>query len=87
MAYQGFWNEYPFAQAFLPHKRKRNQELTLVQKQENQQLAGLRIKVEHSIGGMKRYDFLSGKCRVHDFKLYDKITAICAALWNFYITN
>lgn len=87
LGYQGFWTQYPNAYAFLPYKKRKNQELTKEQKNKNRALAQDRIKIEHSIGGMKRFDFLSGKCRIHDFHLYDKILGVCAGLWNYMITN
>lgn len=87
LGYQGFWNYYPNAKSEIPIKKKKNKELSLQQKNENKELAKKRIMVEHSIGGMKRYDILSGKCRIHDFRLYDKVLAVCAGLWNFFITN
>jgi len=87
LAYQSFDKDYPQAVVLLPHKKKPKQELTPIQKLENTALAKERISVEHSIGGMKRYDILSGQSRIHDIDLYNMLLATCAGLWNFYITN
>gem|GEM_PF-2980693 len=54
-------------------------------KAENKSISSERIKVEHSIGGMKRYRILSERLRIHDFDLYDNILNVCAELWNFYL--
>ncbi|MDP3007882.1 MAG: transposase family protein [Methylococcales bacterium] len=43
------------------------------QKDENTRMASVRIKVEHSIGGMKRYRILSDRLRNHLIDLYDDI--------------
>ena len=41
----------------MPKKKPEGKELTAVEKQENKRISGIRIKVEHAIGGMK-------KCRI-----------------------
>jgi hypothetical protein len=50
-------------------------------------MASERIKVEHSIGGLKRYRILSDRLRTHLIDLYDDILWVCAGLWNFYLAN
>ena len=50
-------------------------------------MASERIKVEHSIGGLKRYRILSDRLRTHLIDLYDGIIRVCARLWNFYLAN
>ena len=65
----------------------KNNPLTDTQKDENTRMASLRIKVEHSIGGMKRYRILSDRLRNHLIDLYDDILGVCAGLWNFYLAN
>lgn len=37
----------------MPKKKPKGKELTCVEKQENKRISGVRIKVEHAIGGMK----------------------------------
>jgi len=71
----------------LPHKRKKGGELTENQKNDNKKMAQQRIFVENAFSGMKRYKVLSNKIRTHLFDLYDSIIAICAGLWNFYLSN
>lgn len=36
----------------MPKKKPKGKELTAVEKQENKRISGIRIKVEHAIGGM-----------------------------------
>lgn len=87
LGYQGFKKDYPNATLFLPNKKPKGGQLTEEQIAENKKLASQRIKVEHSIGGIKRYDVLSGTCRIHDINTYNQVLGSCAGLWNFFITR
>ena len=87
LGFFGFEKDYVCKELVLPHKKKKKQELSLEQKQENKLRAGARIFVEHAIGGMKRYRILSDRLRVHDVELYNVILGVCAGLWNFYLTH
>ena len=87
LGYVGFQNDYPKATTYLPAKKPRGGQLTAEQKANNRELARERIKVEHSIGGIKRYDILSGTSRIRDLDIYDTMLGVCAGLWNFYITR
>jgi hypothetical protein len=81
--YQGFQNDYECKKSYLPHKKSKKKELTEGQKSDNQEAARERIKVEHSIGGLKRYRILSDRVRIKDFILFDEIIGVCAGLWNY----
>lgn len=85
LGYQGFKDEYEYAELFIPHKKKRKGELNEEQKTQNREISSKRIKVEHSIAGLKRYRILSERLRLRDFDLYDDIIGVCAGLWNFTI--
>lgn len=85
LGYQGFEKDYACKKVCIPHKKPRNAELTETQKAENRTKASERIRVEHAIGGMKRYRILSERLRVHDNDIYDDILCVCAGLWNFYL--
>ena len=87
LGYHGFANEYPNVKTFIPDKKPRGGELSPDQIQRNKELAKERIAVEHSIGGIKRYDFLSNTCRIHDWEIYDSVLETCAGLWNLFITR
>lgn len=87
LGYQGFKKDYPKAILSIPNKKPRGGQLSEEQLLENKKLAKQRIAVEHSIGGMKRYDILSTTCRIHDFNIYNQMLASCAGLWNFFITR
>lgn len=87
LGYVGFAKDYPKSTAFIPAKKPRKAELTKEQKEHNRKLAKERIYVEHTIGGMKRYDILSNTARTHDVELYDQMSGTCAGLWNFFISR
>lgn len=87
LAYIGFDKEYPNSIPYIPNKNYRKNPLTQIQKDKNREFASKRIKIEHSIAGIKRYEIISAQSRLKDEDLYDKILAICAGLWNFYITR
>ena len=87
LGYVGIAKEFLCKQIAIPHKKTKTKPLTEGQKDENRQMASERIKVEHSIGGLKRYRILSDRLRTHLIDLYDDVLGVCAGLWNFYLTN
>lgn len=87
LAYQGFKKDYPNATLYIPNKKPRGGQLSEEQLLENKKLGRQRIRVEHSIGGIKRYDILSTTSRIHDINIYNQLLASCAGLWNFFITR
>lgn len=87
LGFLGIERDYVCKELLLPNKKKKQQELSKEQKDENKLRARERIYVEHAIGGMKRYRVLSERLRVHDVELYNVILGVCAGLWNFYLIH
>ena len=87
LGYLGIAKEYVCKALSIPHKKPKKQELDAMQKLENRVFAQERVKVEHAIGGMKRYRILSDRLRMHDFDLYDDVLEVCAGLWNFQLSR
>jgi hypothetical protein len=87
LAYFGINTAYKIKEVLIPHKNPKGKELTEEQKEENKVLASQRIKVEHSISGLKRYRILVDRLRIHLIDLYDNIVGVCAGLWNFNLSN
>jgi len=83
LGFLGIEKDYVCKELLIPNKKKKKQELSPEQKQENKLLAGERIEVEHAIGGMKRYRILSDRLRMRDLDLYNVTLGVCAGLWNF----
>lgn len=85
--YQGITKDYDCEQVNIPVKKPKGGELTKQQRADNQVKSSERIYVEHAIGGMKRFRYLSDRLRTHRVLLYESAIGICAGLWNFYLTN
>lgn len=83
LGFNGFQDLYKCRCLNIPHKKPKGKELTEEQKKENTQLSSVRVIVEHSIGGLKRYRILSDRLRMKNRETYDDILGICAGLWNF----
>lgn len=56
--------EYSGKELSIPHKKPKQKELTQEQKAENKLRARKRVRVEHSIGGLKRCRILSDRLRM-----------------------
>lgn len=91
LGYTGILNQYEGDDIQIPHRKPRksknnqNPQLTEEQREYNRTVGKIRIFVENSIAGLKRYNIL-----VHDFRnkkdnFVDDTIAICAGLWNMMI--
>lgn len=94
LGFLGIEKDYQIKQVFIPHKRPRRKskndpkiEFTEEQKMHNKSVSKIRIRVEHAIGGLKRYRFLSDRLRCRDAELYSKVAGVAAGLWNFQLTG
>ena len=83
LGFLGIGKDYAPKHLDIPYKKSKKQPLTDAQKDHNKQVSKIRVKVEHAIGGMKRFRFLSDRLRCRVFARYNQIVGICAALWNF----
>jgi len=66
-----------------PKKKPRGQELTAEDKENNQLISRIRIRVEHAIGGVKRYRIVKDKLRNWKRNFRDKVMETCCGLHNF----
>ena len=66
-----------------PKKKPRGKELTVDDKANNQQISAIRIRIEHAIGGVKRYRIVKDKLRNWKKGFRDKVMETCCALHNF----
>jgi len=89
LGYLGFADDYKTKKLLIPYKKPRksknnpNPTLTEEQNKHNKNVSSIRVKVEHAIGGMKRYKCFSDKYRnkINDTKSFFKI--LSAGFWNF----
>lgn len=69
---------------FIPKKKPKNKKLTQDEKEINTIISSIRIKVEHAIGGIKRFNCLS-----HIFRNKkgqdDQFMNIASGLWNYHL--
>lgn len=73
------------ANTMIPAKATKQQPLTPAQKQNNTLISGIRIVIEHAIGGMKRYKAAADIYRNRIQNTDDLLTLISAGLWNFHL--
>ncbi len=80
-AFQGFSLEQ--VTILQPKKKPRNQELSEFDKHKNSWLSSLRTRIEHAIGGVKRYRIVKDKIRNWKPGFRDAVFETCCGLHNF----
>jgi len=66
-----------------PKKKPRGKELTLEEKEDNRLISKIRVRIEHAIGGVKRYRIVKDKIRNWKQGFRDKVMETCCGLHNF----
>jgi hypothetical protein len=66
-----------------PKKKPKGQELTDDEKAINRLISSIRIRIEHAIGGVKRYRVVKDKLRLWKEGVRDLVLEICCGLHNF----
>ena len=66
-----------------PKKKPRGKELTQEEKDNNRQISSVRVRVEHAIGGVKRYRIVKDKIRNWKDDFRDQVMETCCGLHNF----
>lgn len=89
LGYLGFAKNYEVKDLQIPFKKPRKSkknpdpQLTSEQKAHNKEVSKVRVKVENSIGGIKRYNILVQRFRNKSIELRDKAIFLAAGIWNF----
>jgi len=83
--FQGF--TVPGVHILQPKKKPRGKELSVNDKYGNQWLGGLRIRVEHAIGGVKRYRIAKDRLRNWKTSFRESVFAICCGLHNLRLNS
>jgi hypothetical protein len=68
---------------FQPKKNPRGGELTPPEKANNRCISSIRIRIEHAIGGVKRYRMVKDKIRLLKDGIRDIMMETCCGLHNF----
>jgi len=79
--FQGF--ALPGVTILQPTKKPRGGHLTAEEKERNRQIARIRIRVEHAIGGVKRYRIVKDQLRNWKQDFRDRVMETCCGLHNF----
>jgi hypothetical protein len=66
-----------------PKKKPRGGELTPPEKATNRRISSIRMRIEHAIGGVKRYRIVKDKIRLFKDGIRDTIMETCCGLHNF----
>jgi DDE superfamily endonuclease len=79
--FQGFF--LPGITIFQPKKTPRGGELTPPEKATNRRISSIRIRIEHAIGGVKRYRIVKDTIRLLKDGIRDTVMETCCGLHNF----
>jgi hypothetical protein len=66
-----------------PKKEPRGKKLTRAEQEANHQISSVRVRVEHAIGGVKRYRIVKDKIRNWKDDFRDQVIDTCGGLHNF----
>jgi len=66
-----------------PKKKPRGKELTAEEKEINRLISSIRIRIEHAIGGVKRYRIVKDRSRAWKNNFRDQVMETCCGLHNF----
>lgn len=80
MGFQGYTREG--ITIYQPQKNPRGGELTPAEKARNRSISSIRIRIEHAIGGVKRYRMVKDKRRLLKDGIRDTIMDTCCGLHN-----
>jgi hypothetical protein len=86
LGYLGVEKDFPEQLSALPYKKKRNSELSQVEKEYNKSHSKKRIVIEHTICRLKKYRIMSDIFR-NRLRKYDKVSDVVAGLVNYRIMN
>jgi hypothetical protein len=81
---QGFQGFFLYGIAIIQPKRKPpGGELTPPEQATNRRISSIRIRIEHAIGGVKRYRIVKDKIRLLKDGIRDAVMETCCGLHNF----
>jgi hypothetical protein len=79
--FQGFF--LPGMTSVQPKKKPRGGELTPPEQAVNRQISSIRLRIEHAIGGVKRYRIVKDTIRLLKDGIRDAVMETCCGLHNF----
>jgi len=85
--FEGVQKEYPHLNILCPRKNPKGKELTQKEKVENKRINRIRIKIEHAIGGVKRFNTVRETLRNTTEQLADQLMFVACGLWNYHLNQ
>jgi hypothetical protein len=82
--FQGIQKQHP--NVCMPKKGTKKLPLTEEEKRENQLISSIRVRVEHALGGMKRFRAVSDRFRNRMGRLDELFIQLAAGLWNYHLS-
>jgi DDE superfamily endonuclease len=79
--FQGFY--LPHVLLFQPQKKPCGRDLTSPEKTTHRRISSIRIRIEHAIGGVKRYRIVKDTIRLLKDGIRDTVMETCCGLHNF----
>ena len=86
LGYLGVEKDFPDQKSSLPNRKKRNQDLSLEEKECNQNHSRKRIVIEHTICRLKKYRIMGDIFR-NRLRKYNRVSDIVSGLVNYRIMN
>jgi len=83
--FEGIEKHFPNLRVRKPKKKPKKKELTEEEKEQNKNISRVRIKVEHAIGGVKRFNIVAGLFRNIKKEYDDKVMLVSSGLWNYHL--
>lgn len=84
LGFQGIQHKHP--NVILPYKTPKNGKLTKLQKQINQVISSLRVRIEHAFAVIKQLKIIRNKIRLKTEDIRDSIMMIATALHSLRIS-
>ena len=81
MGFQGF--EVEGVVIIQPKKKPRGGKLTDEEKEENSRITSIRVRIEHTMSGIKRCRIVKDKLRLWREGIHDMVMETCCGLHNF----
>lgn len=85
LGYVGIEKDFPWLNVIIPKKKPKGKKLTEDEKIVNKWISRVRVKVEHAIGGVKRFRIVSDIFRNKIDGMDDKVMEISCGLWNYHL--
>lgn len=85
--FQGIEKDFPDLKVYMPQRKPRGKPLSKERKALNRGISGIRVLVEHAIGGIKRLRSLTDVYRNKRQDFEDRLMSLGAGIWNLHLTK